>query len=613
VLLRLFGTLRVDADGRTVDLGSPKQRATLAILALHCGRTVSTDSLIDAMWGEAPPRTAAHSVQIYASGLRKALASVPALRIETTRPGYRLDAPDGSVDVVEFDRLVELGTESRDAAALEAAMSLWDAEPLQEFRHDHWARPHIERLAERRAHAAIELAAGALDDDPRTALRWAQVALAGAPLGERGCELVMLSQYRLGHHADALRTYEDFRQRLGAERGLVPTPSLARRHEQVLMHDRELDALPVVGVGGAGSNRRRRWIAIGATLGALGLAGGIAIAAAGGGSESKPIRAVLLNNELVSQIRLQAQAGFEDGLQAVGGTGSAIDVEQRDAVKIALDAEPDLVVAPAVEFDIAAAAAAHPDTHFVTVDHVVNSPNVTSVIVNSHEASYLAGVAAALKTTSGTVGFIGGVDEELIWQFAGGYIAGVHATDPAIDVLVEYLAEPPEYAAGYEEPASGEAAARRMYTAGADVVFAAAGTSGLGVFEAAADMTSETGQYRWAIGVDADQYNAVQLLPLTVDEGRWRPHILTSVLRPTDVTIRNAVIAFADGDLASGTQFAGLAEGAVGLSYSGGFLDAHRERLERLREEIVAGQIEVPCRPVDRVGRSSPGRPHPCE
>ena len=110
------------------------------------------------------------------------------------------------------------------------------------------------------------------------------------------------------------------------------------------------------------------------------------------------------------------------------------------------------------------------------------------------------------------------------------------------------------------------------------------------MFEAAADLTSETGHYRWAIGVDTDQYLTVRDLPLSVDPGRWQPHILTSVLKRADVVTRDAVVAFANGELEPGTRFVGLAEASGGLSYSGGFLDAHREQLERLREEIVAGR-----------------------
>lgn len=603
----------MDADGVAVDVGPPKQRAVLAILALDAQHVVATDALIDALWGETPPRTAHHSIQIYVSELRRALTAVPGARIETARPGYRLQAPQGWIDVAEFEELVKGGLDLDDPVMLESAIALSSVEPLQEFRHDAWARPHIDRLKDRRAQAACHLAAAKLDEDPDTALRWAEVALAAAPYGERGCELVMLSQYRLGHHADALRTYTEFRRRLDDDLGLVPTPQLAKRNDQILGHDSALDAPTLVGLGGAGAHRRRRWIATGAALGVLGLAGGIAIAAARDGGAERPGRALLLVNDTVSQIRLQAESGFEDGLGRTGLTGPTLDVENADAVDAALAGGIDLVVSPAVAFDLGEAAAAHPDAHFVAFDQIVEGPNVTSMIINSHESSYLAGVAAALTSRTGTVGFIGGVDEELIWEFAAGFSAGVEDTDPDVVVLTEYLAAPPDFGGGYENAPGGEAAARRMYTAGADVVFAAAGTSGLGVFEAAVDLTAETGLFRWAIGADTDQYETISALPLSVPRGRWEPHILTSVLKHTDVVIRDAVIAFDNRDLAPGTQLVSLAERAGGLSYSGGFLDAHRDELERARERIIAGEIEVPCRPADRRDHSTPERAHPCQ
>lgn len=611
-VLRLFGTLCVDHDGVAGDLGPPKQRSVLAILALDARRVVPTNALIDALWGETPPRTATHSIQIYVSELRRALAAIPGVAIQTSRPGYRLDAPRGWVDVTEFERLVESGTQLEDLDNLESAMALWSAEPLQEFRHEAWARSHIDRLNGRRAEAACHLAAARLDDAPDSALRWADIALEAKPYGERGCELVMLSRYRLGHHAEALRTYTEFRQRLDEDLGLVPTPALARRNEQILLHDAALDAPPLVGLGGAGARRRRRWIAAGAALGALGLTSGIAIAVADDGT-APPGRALLLVNDAVSQIRLQAEAGYEDGLQRTNLAGTTVEVEDLDAVETALAGGVDLVVAPAVAFDLGRLAAAHPAAHFVAFDQVVKGPNVTSVIINSHESSYLAGVVAALTSRTGTVGFIGGVDEELIWEFEAGFTAGVETTDPNAIVLTEYLSAPPEFGGGYENAPAGEAAARRMYTAGADVVFAAAGTSGLGVFEAAVDVTAETGLYRWAIGVDTDQFETISDLPLTVQRGRWEPHILTSVLKHTDAVIRDAIIKFDDGDLAPGTRLVSLADGAGGLSYNGGFLDAHHDELARIQERIIAGEINVPCRPVDRRDQATQDRAHPCQ
>jgi basic membrane protein A len=595
-------------------LGPPKQRAVLAILATHCGQVVSTMELIDAVWGPAPPRTAAHSVQMYVSDLRKLFGGHPSIVIETSRPGYRLVADQGSIDVVEFQRLVAIGAATGDRTALETALGLWVAEPLDDFRFEEWARPLADDLRSQRSEAAVHLAAVALDHDPQRALHWAEIALDSAPLAERACELVMLSQYRLGHHADALRVYDDFRRRLGSERGLVPTPALERRRQQVLTHDPSLDTPSMVGVGGAGRRARRRVSALGvAAVALVALTGGVVVALANDTSSPAPRRALLLHNVL-SEIREQYVNGFEEATSSTGLLAESLDIEaDAESIDRALQDGVDVVVAPAVGFDIAAVAAEHPDTTFVAFDQVVPGSNVTSIIVNTHEASYLAGVAAALTTRTKSVGFIGGVDEELIWEFAAGFAAGVEATDGDIEVATEYLADPSDFGAGYQNPAAAEAAARRMYTAGADVIFSAAGTSGLGVFEAAADLTVETGTFRWAIGVDTDQYRTVRELPVSVDAERWSPHILTSVLKHSDEVVRDVTIAYTERDLEPGIQLIGLADGAGGLSYSGGFLDAHRARLERVREQIIAGQIVVPCRPANRLDASTPQRPHPCE
>ena len=180
-------------------------------------------------------------------------------------------------------------------------------------------------------------------------------------------------------------------------------------------------------------------------------------------------------------------------------------------------------------------------------------------------------------------------------------------------MLIEYLAQPPDFGGGYENAPGGEAAARRMYTAGADVIFAAAGTSGLGVFEAAADLTSETGHYRWAIGVDTDQYLTVRDLPLSVDPGRWQPHILTSVLKHADVVTRDTVVVFANGELSPAHGLSVSPRGPVACRTRVASSTRTGEQLERLREAIVAGEIDVPCRPADRRGQSSRQRGHPCQ
>jgi basic membrane protein A len=131
--------------------------------------------------------------------------------------------------------------------------------------------------------------------------------------------------------------------------------------------------------------------------------------------------------------------------------------------------------------------------------------NVASLLFAEHEGSFLVGAAAALKSTTGTIGFIGGVEIPLIQKFQAGYEAGARQIDPDIQIEVAYLTQPPDFT-GFNDPAKGKETAAGMFDAGADVVYHAAGGSGAGLFEAAREASEATGEQRWAIGVDSDQY-----------------------------------------------------------------------------------------------------------
>jgi basic membrane lipoprotein Med (substrate-binding protein (PBP1-ABC) superfamily)/DNA-binding SARP family transcriptional activator len=245
---RLLGSLEVRSNGRVVDLGPPKQRALLAILLLHAGEVVSTDRLIELVWTDNPPRTAAHSIQIYVSGLRKALEAVGAEQaIVTSAPGYLVEADPDSIDALLFERLVAEGTRDaaddleRGAALLGEALELWRGEPLSDFSFEEFARDPVRRLEDLRLHAVEELAVAelALGRD-REALTLVEAAIRTDPLRERPRELQMVALYRCGRHPDALRVYQQFHRLLADELGLAPSPSLQRLNERVLLHDPSL-------------------------------------------------------------------------------------------------------------------------------------------------------------------------------------------------------------------------------------------------------------------------------------------------------------------------------------------------------------------------------------
>jgi DNA-binding SARP family transcriptional activator len=213
VVYRLLGALEVRSNGRAIDLGPPKQRALLAILLLHAGEVDSTERLIELVWGEHPPRTASHSIQIYVSGLRKALGRDAA--IVTRTPGYLLQADRDSIDALRFRRLVrEGGTQvngdpQRGAALLREALELWRGAPLADFAYEEFAGDPARSLEEVRldaieALAAAELASGREQD----ALVLVEAAIPEDPLRERLRELQVMALYRCGRHPDALRAFQ---------------------------------------------------------------------------------------------------------------------------------------------------------------------------------------------------------------------------------------------------------------------------------------------------------------------------------------------------------------------------------------------------------------------
>ncbi|MEA2180760.1 MAG: hypothetical protein QOG77_4057, partial [Solirubrobacteraceae bacterium] len=153
---RLLGPLEVSEQGRSIPLGGLKQRSLLAVLLLHANEAVSVDRIQAALWGEEPPPTAAKSVQVHVSRLRKDLG---AQRVVTRPPGYALLVEPGELDVGRFEELVGAArTAGPDAAsaALREALGLFRGEPLADLAYEPFARPHIARLDERRL-VAVEM------------------------------------------------------------------------------------------------------------------------------------------------------------------------------------------------------------------------------------------------------------------------------------------------------------------------------------------------------------------------------------------------------------------------------------------------------------------------
>jgi basic membrane lipoprotein Med (substrate-binding protein (PBP1-ABC) superfamily)/DNA-binding SARP family transcriptional activator len=1056
IRFRILGSLEVASDGELADLGPPKQRTVLAVLLLHPNEIVPTDQLVELVWNDGPPRTAAHSIQIYMSELRKVLDPMAGEPVILTRPpGYALQADPDSIDAGRFERLVDEGTRAiaagdphRGEVAIREALGLWRGTPLADFAYEEFAQPEIRRLQELRLQAVESLAAARLAaGSDHEVLPLVEMVIHQDPLRERSREYQMLAMYRTGRHAEALRSFQQFRELLSEELGLDPSPSLRQLQERILLHDpslgppapsestsarpparnpykglrpfgeedvgdffgrealvaRLLEALQagsslvsVVGPSGSGKSSvvnaglvpalragalpgSERWLiirmapgehpldglervlseavadpassvgrleerhstlreaaarlapprgrlaividqfeelfsvaderartsflrslttavsdpqgqvvviltlradfydrpllypefaaafalgvvnvfpmtageleaAIGGPArrvgvevdpallaelvaamvdqpGALpllqyaltelfdrrsdgvltleeyrslgGLPGALShradqlyerldesrrrmamqvflrLARLGEGTKHSRRRAsvrelmdldfdpvalsavleefgrhrllsfdrdpttgdatvevaheallwewerlggwierhrgdirrhdaftravedwessgrdpdyLFTGNRLAEfeawsrdstlrlttgerafldaaldrrraaqeqerarlegQVRLHRrartrlvalaaslelalvwtgyedagyddmiEAGFDRGAEAFGPDIVKLSPDELQVEvtlrRLAEEGVPLIVVGGGVTVaeEVDAVAEDYPETRFITFDYPGERPNVSYLTFKDAEGSFLVGAAAALKSKTGVLGFIGGVDAESIWRFKAGYESGARAVDPDIEVRSVYLTEPPDW--GFGSPTLGAQAADRLYDKGADVIYHAAGFSGIGLFEVARDRSREEGKQLWAIGVDVDQYRALPVLEDLFGEpglGTTQPYVLTSMVKRVDRALYAALQDYGKGVFTGGEREFDLASGGVDIAYSGGFIDDIRPQIEALRARIISGEIEVPDVPADKTGAPTGG------
>ena len=296
---RLLGPLEVEDHGRTLVLGSAKQRALLAILLLHANEVVSRDRLIDELWGEQPPASAPHSLEVYVSRLRKTLQPDDGERLLLTQAGgYLLRLEPDQLDVTCFERLLEEGRRAlaagkyeRASERLAEALALWRGSTLGDLAYEPFARPEIERLEEQRLAALEERIEAELALSRHASLVAELESLSNQhPLRERLHGQLMLALYRCGRQAEALENYMELRRHLRDGLGLDPSPALQRLEQAILRQDPALELaaeLPAgedgqPGVGPTSPTRRLssiyRWRP---ALVAVGIAGLLVAAAAG--------------------------------------------------------------------------------------------------------------------------------------------------------------------------------------------------------------------------------------------------------------------------------------------------------------------------------------------
>lgn len=220
---------------------------------------------------------------------------------------------------------------------------------------------------------------------------------------------------------------------------------------------------------------------------------------------------------------------------------------------------------------------AFPKTHFLIVDAPVTGPNVRSIIFKEHEGSYLVGAIAALTTKTSVVGFIGGMDVPLIRRFELGYRSGAQAIDPKVKVLTNYVGSTSD---AWKNPTKAKELAMSQVRKNADIIFAAAGTSGLGVF----DVAEETGKF--AIGVDSNQN--------WIKPGR----ILTSMIKRVDLAVYQTIEQTTKNAFTAGISYWGLAEGGVDYaidSYNRPLISLGVEKkANEIKRKIIKKEIKVP-------------------
>ncbi|MBF8289156.1 MAG: OmpR/PhoB-type protein [Chloroflexi bacterium] len=252
----ILGPLEVWTDGRQVPLGGPRQRALLGLLILHRNRVVSTDRLIDLLWGDKPPKTGAAALHMRISGLRRVLEGRgarqgPSEILMTRAPGYLLRIEGGRLDADRFEtrldegrRALSAGDAAGAAAALSAGLSLWRGEPLADLEYEPFAQAEIARLAELRLVATEErieadLALGRSDQ----LVAELEGLVARHAVRERLQGQLMLALYRAGRQAEALAVFRETRRELRDQLGIDPSPALQRLEIAILKQDPGLEPL----------------------------------------------------------------------------------------------------------------------------------------------------------------------------------------------------------------------------------------------------------------------------------------------------------------------------------------------------------------------------------
>ena len=306
-----------------------------------------------------------------------------------------------------------------------------------------------------------------------------------------------------------------------------------------------------------------------------------ALALSAGAALAEPALIFDLGGKFDKSFNEAAHNGAQRWATQTGGTYREIELQSEAQREQALrrfaeaGANPVITMGFAMADPLSAVAPDYPDTKFVAIDVTwLDAPNVRQIGFAEHEGSYLVGMMAGLASKSGTVGFIGGMDIPLIRHFGCGYAQGVKAVNPDATIVANMTGTTP---AAWNDPVKGSELTKAQISQGADVIYAAAGGTGVGVLQTAAD------EGVLSIGVDSNQNH--------LHPGK----VLTSMLKRVDVAVYDAMKA--GTDLETGVFTLGLAEDGVGYAMDGNNASlvnqAMQKTVDDARRQIIEGQLEV--------------------
>lgn len=260
---RLLGEVGVDLDGEPALLKGHRHRAVVGYLLLHANRPVATERLVDAIWGDRPPKTAKNTLQRFIADIRRSLGPF-ADRLATVPGGYQLHVDDADLDVAVIDRAIARARSiDRDPDPISArnawsdVVELWTDRPLSGIGRTDYGEPARARLVEIRNDAIENFIACELDVGRHEAISsMVEDFAAEHPTRDRAWELLMLARYRSGRQADALAAFDTLRRRLVDDLGVDPSPAIRRLHLSILEHEVMPPAHASVHSVAAGADRR---------------------------------------------------------------------------------------------------------------------------------------------------------------------------------------------------------------------------------------------------------------------------------------------------------------------------------------------------------------------